>query len=585
MTTKPTIQPLHSLSLGEQYKQVGKQSNMRRLTKPAYTRLPEDQPVRWHIWYDGTEVISLLCDSTGWQDGPQLKVGEFIGGEGLSETVESILSGTYGKPYDGVGVIVHNADTQSLDAVVAKYDTMDRFSAVAVLAEDDPKQVILGISQQGTEGSSWRAFPVTGAKQNKIVFPRLLESDFKGVRKLEALDIPVSVTVRSATAEAITASSRMVFDIVSEDEEGAATTEKAHLVILRYKKGTCLYLMDQAGVILGVRYINHVSGKIPPQLEDEYRVLIREVPSAVKNVQVVIFNLWEGADTEVVQNHLIVVETGDITPEVLSLSWDQIPDLIETSIGKHVEVSVGVPLEVSLEYASDFIGEVEPLGKANLERMLLAAHQNYLEVSTAIAAAVASRSDMIFYIAGKGARVVMSVILVLIVGFLGVKIFRGVTSEAWKTPDATIDQSRDLLAQCLKNEGEFKRMEASLTPSTTGWQVMELILAMFPEDQNMKVESIHGDKVEGGKTTSWTITGVTTAEGLATIRSLQDRKNLETLVAKTCAAIGNTALLPDASHPMMISVKEEGNPGASGFPVRFTMGLSFGGNQSRGSNQ
>src|SRR5260370_22585738 len=70
-----------------------------------------DQPVRWHLFYDGSRLVSVVCagskQTRSWSTGPSLTVAELGQPEVLQARANELLQQ---RKHAGLGVVVHLAD-------------------------------------------------------------------------------------------------------------------------------------------------------------------------------------------------------------------------------------------------------------------------------------------------------------------------------------------------------------------------------------------------------------------------------------------------------------------------------------------
>lgn len=551
-----------------------------------YTSTPDEQPTRWHLWFDGREIISMICEGGGpkrtWSEGPRVTVQNFTTGEGLTEAAIGILNGSQGKKVKGLGIIVHVADCPSLNPVIESYDDLEKFPEAAKLAVDNPKAVILAGDSLGA--SRLRAFPVVGAKSNKIVLFRLANNDLEGLAQLCEIDAPISVTVRCAQAEAITVTQRLVEGIILEGEEDD-TAPYARFIILYYRKSTILALYDEKGFLTNLRHLPHQESKISSQMATEYAMLLKQVSVGVKNVRVTVFDFGDNAAA--VEEALQVkggTSSLDITMQSMPMSL--MPDLLN-SMGIEITIpsTASFPAECVMEYDTFLLAGTTGGSRKNINFMLKAAKDNYLDESTELRKSVVGLADMRTMLFARYSRRLAIAATIAVVGFLGLKTYNVLNSPYWKADPADFQKSSEQLAALEAERTEFKQLEGILEPKGELWQNLELLLTLFPESRDLALTEARFSEEQQTGVQKWAINGYANDIGLETLRALQNPETLEAAFAKVAENTKAWSLLPGDGKTRRLSVREEKNAsfsaGSNGnsvtdkYPMRFTVDITY----------
>jgi len=123
------IFPSNALSeLRATHRSARAQAKLNRLLSPYAFQGALDQPQRWHLYYDGEQVVSVVAQGTGethsWAEGPKLSKADLAQPEMLKAGAKKLLEGW--KParqnQAGLGVVLHLADQLDLGLVQEDFE-------------------------------------------------------------------------------------------------------------------------------------------------------------------------------------------------------------------------------------------------------------------------------------------------------------------------------------------------------------------------------------------------------------------------------------------------------------------------------
>ena len=591
--TKPPLIPISDLSEQAMYAQVKKFTTFKKATSPYYTCEPEMQPVRWHLWFDGRTVISLISEGLGpirhWSEGPSITVQDFTTGTGLAESALGILAGSFGKKARGLGVIVHLADCSSMVPVKESFENLDKLQEVSQMVVNDPRQVMLGTATEGMENGRWRAVPIAGGKKNKIVLFRLSRADMEGLARLTEIDAPISVSVRSAQSEAIAACQWLAEGIEPESTgEGGAPIDgpMARIILLYYRKATIMVLYDENNAPSVIRHLPHADGKIHRDLPSEFSQLLKQAPLGVKNIAVTVFDFGEGGDE--VNNAL---NSKQVAAGNASIFIQYMPAEEMTALVDSMGINLGLPgkstfpAECLLEYKATLLGGKFGGGKKHIASLIRAAEDNYLDASTELRTSKVTASDMKMLLFTRYLRNFAVLAVVGIAAYVGFNAYSILTSEYWRTPEQDFASSKTSMMNLEKELAEIKRVEAILTPRNELWQNLELVMALFPESHDIQVADLRFSVDDQEKTMKWAISGYANEIGLATVRSLQNPQVLSDAFERVAKKLNAWTFMPGEGRTRRLSVREESNTSYSPtgvstsdkYPLRFSVELIYSG--------
>lgn len=584
--TKPNLLPISELNDRGMYDQVKSFTTLTKATSPYYTLPPEGQPARWHIWFDGRAIISLLSEGLGklkkWSEGPTISVQDFTTGTGLRDAALGLLAGSQGKKIKGLGIVIHLADLISAAPVKESFDNLDKFDAAATMAVNDPKQILLGATES-TENSRFRAVPVAGGKKNKIFLFKLSRSDLQGTSTVLEVDAPISITVRCAQIEALAACQWLVEGI---DGGGGAEGNVATIIVLYYRKATLLVLYDENHAPSVIRHLPHADGKIARDMATEFAQLIKQAPMGTKDIAVTVFDFGEGGEeiNAALSGKQIAGSSSNIVIQVMPAS--EMTKLVESmGVPLGLPEHVAFPAECLLEYKSILMGGKLGGGKKNIAALLRAAEDNYLDASIDVRDSKVSSTDMTVLLLSKLIRVLAIIVLIGSGAFMGLKTFGILNSEYWKSPEDAFIASSTTLQGLEKETKAAQHLNKILAPRLALWQNMELVMALFPEGRDLQLTELRFSEDASDRSMKWNISGYANEIGLSTLRSLQTPQVLADAFEKVAKRLGVNVFLPGPGKTRKISVREDSNSSyspnktdatsAEKFSLKFSLDLTY----------
>ena len=107
---------LHLSDLRAAHRSARRQASLRRVLSKYAFGGPLDQAVRWHLFYDGERVISVVAQGTGatlaWSPGPAMETAELGKAERLQALAKELSHGLKlsTRSQNSLGVVLHLAD-------------------------------------------------------------------------------------------------------------------------------------------------------------------------------------------------------------------------------------------------------------------------------------------------------------------------------------------------------------------------------------------------------------------------------------------------------------------------------------------
>jgi hypothetical protein len=551
---KPEIQAISTLGLRGQYRQVKEYATLKRALNPHYATPPEMQGTRWHIWFDGKEVVSMVCAGHGkksrWAEGPSIAVSDFSTGDGIMAGLGSLLSSHKG----GVGVIIHVADCSVLNSVKEMYDSVEKMAVVRVLSVENPSSVILGDVHGASEGHRWRPMLVSGAKKGKFALFRLSSRDLTAGQKLAQLDGPFSVAVRAAGMEAIVVGQAIAGVL---DAESAPAGEFGRILVYYYRRSTLIGVYSPQGVLTELRLLPQSEGGVPQTLRNDFSLILQKAPSP--EMLVTVFQCAEGV--EVLAEELGSVKSvSGVNVSLQILERQVLPEFCKSAGLPLLLGDNPLPLEFGVEYpewlTSHAIG-----GKVEELQMLDLAKADFAQDSAEGVASVPSPRDLKLFILGRLSRGVLAILTVGLLGLLGWQSFSNLRSEEWSVDMDKVAEISDKIMRLRAEAQKTEKIKKLLIPQADINFAMEVFLALFPDANETEIKTFQFDYKqpvgeEVGRILDMTFSGEATRRGLALLNRLRGEDYLTSLVSGVAAAQDLPVVQYIRSNPPRFSFAE-----------------------------
>src|SRR5258708_16366484 len=152
----PTLSELRKL-----HRLARRQARIKRILSRSAFAGTLDQPVRWHLYYDGMRVVSAVASGTGktcsWSPGPTLSAAELGQPEILQSRTKEILRR---QKKDGLGVVLHLADGLDQGIVQHEFENPELFEQANASVRENPARVVADLSDNVDPSIQWRYFPL-----------------------------------------------------------------------------------------------------------------------------------------------------------------------------------------------------------------------------------------------------------------------------------------------------------------------------------------------------------------------------------------------------------------------------------------
>jgi len=523
---KPDILPISTLSLRRQYQQVKAYSTIGRALNPHYANSAEAQGTRWHIWFDGKDVVSMVCSGKGnkssWEQGPGVTAADIAGGDGIVAGLGTLLSSKKG----GVGVIFHSADCSVLNYVKESYDSVDKLAVVQALSVENPGSVILGDVQNVVEGHRWRPMAVPGAVKGRFALFRLSNRDMTAASKLAQLDGNFSVAVRSAHMEALAVGQGMAGLL---DAENAPAGAFGRILVYYYRRSTMLAVYNAQGVLSELRLLPQSEGGCPQTLRNDFSLMLQKAPSS--EMLVTVFQCAEGVDA-LVEELGTVKSVAGVNVSLQVLERAVFPEFCKSAGLPLRQTGEFLPMEFAIEYPEWLVGH--GIGGKNEEAVAIAlAGSDFSQNSAEGRRSIPSPTDLKFFILGKLLRAAMFAGIVAFLGWASWSGWQMYRSEEWSVDMDEAQQASSKVSELSQQKALAKEFKDAVKPKPDAAFAMELALALFQSPEEAKLENLGVElskDSEGAESILINFSGVASQRGISLLNRLRNQQYLASIV-------------------------------------------------------
>lgn len=531
---KPEILPVSSLSLGGQYRQVKSYATIGRALNPHYATRPEAQGTRWHIWFDGKDVASMVCSGKGsksaWEEGPSVTPSDIASGDGIVAGLGTLLASKKG----GVGVIFHSADCSVLNYVKETYDSVDKLGVVQALSVENPAGIILGDVQSVADGHRWRPMAVPGAAKGRFALFRLSNRDMTGAVKLGQLDGNFSVAVRSAHMEALAVGQGMAGLL---DADNAPAGEFGRILVYYYRRSTMVAVYNPQGLLSELRLLPQSEGGCPQTLRNDFSLILQKAPSS--EMLVTVFQCAGGIEA-LVEELGSAKSVAGVNVSLQVLERGVFPEFCQSAGLPLRRTGEFLPMEFAIEYPEWLVGH--GIGGKNDEATAIAlATADFSQNSAEAAQSIPTPADLKFFILGKLFRLLAAVAILAGTGWASWSAWKMYRSEEWGVDMKEVQDTAGKVAELRSQKTLADEYQAAIKPKPDGAYAMELVLALFPAGDELSLSNLSvefgkedggmgGTGMGGGDVLRMRFEGSATQRGIALLNRLRNQQYLSSII-------------------------------------------------------
>jgi hypothetical protein len=522
-----------------------------------------DQPVRWHLFYDGDRVVSVVCAGIGktrsWSAGPVVSVADLAQPEVLQARAKELLQQ---QKSAGLGVVLHLADQLDQGIVQEEFENPELFEEASALVRENPSGIVTDHSDDPDPAVQWRYYPLLSG-QRAVVLRHQLEF----LAAFEALaNSGIKVAVHSAPVEMLA----LYLKLYEQPTE-----EKPHCFVLFYDRFTILVPVHHG--VLDFKVLPHRQQKVPATFGDDLFSLLEKLGFADSCV-------------------LLLVPCGTHEPTLLFHELDvyarrnqknadgveiQIPDH-ETLWNVLNEFANG-QLDQSIVQRPEFLSDYRewsakefPLSlgiQGDLQRFWILSRETFWPDNQESRDKQLSRGLATLMIGLRIGRLCAVLCLAGLVTWFGAVVTTAFRDEALRALPDIIGGKRAEFQQLTDTKQYLVKWNRILAPRSQAWSTMDFLLGLLPETKDIVWEKLEYSikqadlRAAGGSAAAqpggfyrqWIIDGVCSDQGRRELERLQETANVKKLFASTAERLGDPSFAVSGSRTVKADLREETN--------------------------
>jgi hypothetical protein len=521
-----------------------------------------DQAVRWHLFYDGQKVISVVAQGKGaalsWSPGPPLEAAELGKPDRLQAQIKELSHGLKlsTRSQNSLGVVLHLADEIDVGIVQKEFENPELFEQARVQVRETPSEVVTDLKTAQDPSIQWRYYPLLSGQQAIVLRHRL---EFLGA--LQTLsDLDIKVAVHSAPIEMLAVYLRLY---------AAAIEEKPHCIVLFYDRFTVVVPANQG--VLDLKVLPHHQQDVPPAFGDDMFSLLEK------------FGLVESCV-------LLLIPCGTQEPTRLFRELDsyagrnrksadgidiQIPDK-ESVWGQFDKLAPGqVKSEIIQrpEFLTDYHegpGKQFPLSlgtKGDEERFWILSLETFWPDDQKSRDEQLPRSFAMAIVALRASRFVGLLCLLGLGGWLALSVYNASQGNVVPVLPEMISNQQAELSQLSATRLYLSQWDKILSPRSQAWSAMDFFLALLPEGKDVVCDRLRyaikpatAGKGPGGFVREWIIEGSCTDQGRAHLERLREAAVIGQIFAATAVRLSEPSFALSDDRAIKAVLREESNP-------------------------
>jgi hypothetical protein len=519
--------------------------------------------VRWHLFYDGTRVVSVVCAATGktrsWSAGPSLTVTELGQPEVLQAQAKDLLQQRKDK---GLGVVLHLADQLDQGIVQEEFENPELFEHANALVRENPARVVTDLSNDLDPSIQWRYYPLPSG-QRAVVLRHQLEF----LSAFETLtDLDIKVAIHSAPIEMLALYLKLYEHPVEE---------KPHCFVFFYDRFTVVVPVHHG--ILDFKVLPHRQQDVPVTFGDDLFSLLEKVGFVDSCV-------------------LLLIPCGTHEPTLLFHELDayarrnqknadgieiQIPD--REALWSVLNEFAGGQLKGSVLQRPEFLSEYREwsdkeftfsLGiPGDLERFWILSRETFWPDNQESRDRNLPKSLALLMIGLRIGRIAGALLLVGLAGWLAVMVATAFQGEALRALPDLIGGKKAEFESLNSTKQYLAKWDKILRPRSQAWSTMELALGLLPEGKDILWEKLdyaikQADSKSAGKNAGtapaglfrqWTIDGSCNDQGRTALERLQETSTLTKMFDSIATRLEDPSFAVSGSRTVKADLREEAN--------------------------
>ena len=545
------------------YRVARQQARLRRVFSQHAFAAALDQWIRWHLFYDGTRVVSAVCTGVdkgrSWSTGPDLTVAELGQPETLQAKTKKLLQQAKN---GGLGVVLHLADQFDQCIVQEEFEKPEVFEQASAFVRESPARVVTDVLQDSDRSIQWRYYPLLSGQRAVVLRHR-----FEFLAAFEALtDCDIKIAIHSAPVEMLA----LYLKLYEQPSE-----EKPHCFVFFYDRFTVVAPVYHG--VLDFRVLAHRQEAVPLTFGDDLFSLLEKLG-------------FVGSCT------LLLVPCGTQEPTLLFHELDtyarrnqknvdgieiQIPDnealwsvLNGFAYGK-LDRSIVQRPEFLTDY-NEWSGKEFPhsLGiQGDVQRFWILTRETFWPDDAEYRQRKLPKSFAMLMIGLRFARIACAFLLIGLAIWFGIFVTTVNNGEALRALPEIIAGKRSEFDQLNNTKQYLTKWDKILTPRSQAWSTMDFLLGLLPEGDGVlwekvayaikQVDAKTAAKKESGAagafSREWIIDGICNDQGRANLQRLQETATLVELFNSAAVRLNDASFTVSGYRTVKADLREEAN--------------------------
>ena len=545
------------------HRSARRQASLRRvLSKHAFGG-PLDQAVRWHLFYDGERVISVVVQGTGttlaWSQGPAMEAADLGKADRLQALTKELSHALKLSMSDqtSIGVVLHLADEIDVGIVQEAFENPELFEQARALVRETPSEVVTDLSTDQDPAIQWRYYPLLSG-QRAVVLRHRVEF-FTALQSFSDLDIKVAV--HSAPIEMLA----LYLKLYAE-----AIEEKPHCFVFFYDRFTVVVPANQG--VLDIKVLPHRQQDVPPAFGDDLFSLLERFGLVDSCVMLLVqcgtrdpTRLFSELDAFARRNH----KNADGI-EIQIPDKETIWGVVEESKSGQVKSEIIQRPEFLTEY-NEKAGKEFPLSlgiKSDAHRFAILSRETFWPDDQKSRDKRLPRTMALTMTALLAARILGILCLLGLGGWLALSVFGESRGDPLRLLPEMVNSKKAELAQLRETQQYLSLWDKILIPRSQASSAMDFFLALVPEGHEVVCDRLkYGIRQTdakagnaGGFSREWSIDGSCTDQGRDHLERLREGSTISGIFASTAARLTDPSFLTSDTRILKVVLREETNP-------------------------
>ena len=561
------------------HRQARRQARLKRILSRHAFAGPLDQPMRWHLFYDGKRVGSVLCSGTdkarSWSAVPPVTVTELGQPEFLRNYVKGLLGS---RTSAGLGLVLHLADHLDQGIVQQEFTNPESFQQASALIRETPARVVSDLSDDIDHAVQWRYYPLLNGQRAVA-----LRHDLEFLAAFETLaELDVKVAVHSAPVEMLAAYLKLYERQIEE---------KAHCFVFFYDRFTVVVPVHQG--VLDFKVLPHRQQDVPATFGDDLFSLLERL-GMVDSCVLLLVPCGTQEPTLLFHELDVYARRNQKNAEGIEI---QIPDqetlwgVVSTLAQVELKPSTVQRVEFLSEYR-EWSGEQFPLAlttAGDVQRFAILSRETFWPDDRESRNKMLPKNLALLMLGLRAVRFLGLFFLIGLGAWFALSVVTANQGEALRTLPEIIAGKRTEFERLTGVKQYVTRWDNILAPRSQAWSTMDFLLGLLPEskdvvwgklDYSVKQSSTKpGAKgsTPDGFVRQWTIEGLCNDQGRTLLEHLRETAVLTKIFSDTAARLNDSGFAVSGKRTVKADLREEANPQAgtatenSGLPYAFRL--------------